>query len=72
MSSQNNPLMYDQTQTKERDQTGPLVARTGRLASALGLFFLAPLVGEFLLGNLPITWLWVLPVLAPLYGRGRC
>jgi hypothetical protein len=36
----------------------------------VGLFFLAPLVGEFLLGNLPITWLWVLPVLAPLYGGG--
>lgn len=37
---------------------------------ALGLFFLAPLVGEFLLGNLPITWLWALFVLAPLYGGG--
>ena len=41
-----------------------------RLFSAVGLFFLAPLVGEFLLGNLPITWLWVLPVLALLYGGG--
>jgi len=41
-----------------------------RLAPALGLFFLAPLVAEFLLGNLPITWLWVLPVLALLYGGG--
>ena len=37
---------------------------------ALGLFFLAPLIGEFLLGNLPITWLWTLVALAPLYGGG--
>lgn len=35
---------------------------------AVGVFFLAPLVAEFLLGNLPITWLWVLIALAPLYG----
>lgn len=41
-----------------------------RLAPAVGLFFLAPLVGEFLLGNLPITWLWALISLAPLYGGG--
>lgn len=37
---------------------------------ALGLFFASPLIGEFLLGNLPITMLWVLLVLAPLYGGG--
>lgn len=40
------------------------------IAPALGLFFLAPLVGEFLLGNLPITWLQSLLILAPLYGGG--
>lgn len=40
------------------------------LLPALGLFFLAPLIGEFLLGNLPITWLWALLTLAPLYGGG--
>ena len=34
------------------------------------LFFAAPLIGEFLLGNLPITWLYTLVVLAPLYGGG--
>jgi hypothetical protein len=44
--------------------------RPRHLAPALGLFFLAPLVAEFLLGNLPITWLWALPVLALLYGGG--
>jgi hypothetical protein len=41
-----------------------------RLGPAAGLFVLAPLVGEFLLGNVPITWLWVLPLLALLYGGG--
>ena len=34
-----------------------------RLAPAIGLFFLAPLAGEFLLGNLPITMLPALLVL---------
>jgi len=42
--------------------------RSIRLAA--GLFFLAPLVAEFLLGNLPITALSTLVVLAPLYGGG--
>jgi hypothetical protein len=28
------------------------------------------LVGEFLLGNMPITWIWLMLVLAPLYGGG--
>jgi hypothetical protein len=50
--------------------------RTGRsgharhVAPAVGLFFLAPLVAEFLLGNLPITMLPALVVLAPMYGGG--
>jgi hypothetical protein len=37
---------------------------------ALGLFFLAPLIAEFLLGNLPIKLLAALVVLAPMYGGG--
>jgi hypothetical protein len=37
---------------------------------AIGLFFLAPLVAEFLLGNLAISALGALVVLAPLYGGG--
>ena len=37
---------------------------------ALALFFTAPLVAEFLLGNLPIKFLPALIVLAPLYGGG--
>lgn len=48
----------------------PSSPRRTVLAPALGLFFLAPLVGEFLLGNLPITLLPALVVLAPLYGAG--
>jgi hypothetical protein len=47
-------------------------ARTlrSRVAPAIGLFLLAPLVAEFLLGNLPITMLPALLLLAPLYGGG--
>ncbi|NYH88494.1 hypothetical protein [Actinopolymorpha rutila] len=41
-----------------------------RVAPAVGLFFTAPLVAEFLLGNLPITLLVGLVFLAPLYGGG--
>ena len=41
-----------------------------RIAPAVGLFFLAPLVAEFLLGNLPVTVLPALVLLAPLYGGG--
>jgi hypothetical protein len=41
-----------------------------RIAPAVGLVFLAPLVAEFLLGNLPITLLPALVLLAPLYGGG--
>ncbi|MBL7259528.1 hypothetical protein [Paractinoplanes lichenicola] len=43
---------------------------TRRIAPALGLFFLAPLVAEFLLGNLPITFLPAVVALAPMYGGG--
>jgi len=38
--------------------------------AAIGLFFLAPLVAEFLLGNLPIKLLPALIMLAPMYGGG--
>ncbi|MEV0620587.1 hypothetical protein AB0I81_45195 [Nonomuraea sp. NPDC050404] len=41
-----------------------------RIAPALGLFLLSPLIGEFLLGNLPVTMLFALITLAPLYGGG--
>ncbi|MFK4082516.1 hypothetical protein ACI2LF_00290 [Kribbella sp. NPDC020789] len=41
-----------------------------RTLPALGLFFLAPLVAEFVLGNIPITALFALLMLAPLYGGG--
>ncbi len=47
-----------------------MAAALRRVAPAVGLFFLAPLVAEFLLGNLPITLLPALVVLAPMYGGG--
>ncbi|MFI6910168.1 hypothetical protein ACIBKY_53590 [Nonomuraea sp. NPDC050394] len=42
--------------------------RLPRLASALGLALLAPLIAEFLLGSFPLTSLHLLLVTAPLYG----
>lgn len=44
--------------------------RMRRVAPVVGLFLLAPLVGEFLLGNVPIDRLGVLPFFALLYGSG--
>lgn len=41
-----------------------------RIAPAAGLFFLSPLVAEFLLGNLSIAMIGALAFLAPLYGGG--
>ena len=41
-----------------------------RGAPALGLFFLAPLVGEYLLGNVPFSAIGGMLVLAPMYGGG--
>jgi hypothetical protein len=40
------------------------------IPAAVTLFFLAPLVAEFLLGDFPVTWLPLLLVLAPMYGGG--
>lgn len=42
----------------------------GRIAPALGLFFLAPLVGEYLLGNVPFSAIAGVFILAPMYGGG--
>src|SRR5580658_3209858 len=41
-----------------------------RVAPAIGLYFVAPLVAEYLLGDLPIKMLGVLAILAPFYGGG--
>ncbi|WP_327638034.1 hypothetical protein OHB24_06560 [Kribbella sp. NBC_00482] len=50
--------------------TAPHHSSLKRSLPALGLFFLSPLVAEFLLGNLPISALFALLGLAPLYGGG--
>lgn len=44
--------------------------RVSTLAPVLVLFFLAPWIAEYLLGDLPITFLPALIVLAPMYGAG--
>ncbi|MFC7391442.1 hypothetical protein [Scopulibacillus cellulosilyticus] len=41
-----------------------------RIAPAVGLFFLSPLVAEFLLGNISISAIFSLLFLAPMYGGG--
>jgi hypothetical protein len=41
-----------------------------RVAPAIGLFFVAPLVAEYLLGDIPIKMLGALVILAPMYGGG--
>jgi hypothetical protein len=40
------------------------------ILAAVTLFFIAPLVAEFLLGDFPVTWLALVIVLAPMYGGG--
>ena len=40
------------------------------ILAAVTLFFVAPLVAEFLLGDFPATWLPLIIVLAPMYGGG--
>lgn len=63
--------MSDTGSTNAPDETRhPIGTFPGRIAPAVILFFLAPLVAEFLLGNLPITMLSSLVVLAPMYGGG--
>jgi hypothetical protein len=41
-----------------------------RVGPAIGLYFLAPLISEFLLGDFPITKLGIILILAPMYGGG--
>jgi hypothetical protein len=57
-----------QTQQVAEDQTFQVKKRG--IWPALGLMFVAPLVAEFLLGNLPVKLLPALIVLAPMYGGG--
>lgn len=41
-----------------------------RVAPAIALYFFAPLVAEFLLGDFPVTMLGLLVLLGPMYGGG--
>lgn len=58
----------------DRPASLPLPGRRGetlrRIAPAIGVFLLAPLFGEYLLGNLKFSELALLPFIAPLYGAG--
>jgi hypothetical protein len=46
------------------------IAVKNEISAAITLFFVAPLVAEFLLGDFPLKWLPLLLVLAPMYGGG--
>jgi hypothetical protein len=48
----------------------PRWCRMQRFAPVLGLLLLAPWVGEYLLGNIPLGAFLALPFLVPLYGGG--
>lgn len=41
-----------------------------RVLPAIGLFFLAPIVAEYLLGDFPITMIGPMVIMAPMYGGG--
>jgi hypothetical protein len=58
------------TMTNTNVVTAPRRSGLKRGLPALGLFFLSPMVAEFLLGNIPISALFALFGLAPLYGGG--
>lgn len=48
----------------------PPALRRRLLLPALSLALVSPLVGEYLLGNVPVRYLWALPFLVPMYGGG--
>jgi hypothetical protein len=58
------------SETLSIPDVGILEVKRRGIWPALGLVFVAPLVAEFLLGNLPIKLLPALIVLAPMYGGG--
>ncbi|HEX2741899.1 MAG TPA: hypothetical protein VHM69_15760 [Rubrobacter sp.] len=62
-------VVVDPPGTSHVDATGR-VTMSRRVAPAVGLFLLAPLVAEYLLGNFPIGKIPALVVLAPMYGGG--
>jgi hypothetical protein len=47
-----------------------MVATRRKISAVIALFFVAPLVAEYLLGDLPLTLLSALIVMAPAYGGG--
>jgi hypothetical protein len=66
------PRPPDRTVTGMTQATTPAPppTRLRRLAPALGLFLLAPLVAEYLLGTISLSQLVAWPFIAPMYGGG--
>ena len=68
-SVSSNPPLYEGRLHPTR--AGAWDAKSGRrILPVVGLFVVAPLVAEFLPGNMSITQLGLLVILAPLYGGG--
>jgi len=61
--------MRDQALATARGTARDAGYRRG-LTPAVTLFFVAPIVAEFLPGNMPVTMLGLLTILAPVYGGG--
>jgi hypothetical protein len=56
------------TSTAENSRGGKMVAHRRNIAAVITLLFVSPLVAEYLLGDLPLTLLPAMIVLAPAYG----
>jgi hypothetical protein len=69
-----NPISFDlPDRDSRRNRANRQLRATAfarRIPPAIGLFLTAPLIAEFLLGNMSITHLGLLAILAPLYGGG--
>jgi hypothetical protein len=63
-------LVYTDPDQSEEATPKQKVHAMRRVLPAITLFFVAPLVAEFLLGDLPLKLLGALIILAPMYGGG--
>ena len=67
-AGEENPAMV--LQNKDAQARAAIGGFLRRILPAIGLFLAAPLVAEFLLGNMSVAHLGLLGILAPLYGGG--
>lgn len=70
LSRAREPTAISREERAAREASTGIPTTLARIAPAVGLFLLAPLIAEYLLGNIAIDALSVLLVLAPMYGGG--